>query len=556
MNGALLLVLSGVVLVIAYFTYGRYLERKWGIDENRPTPAFTENNDKLDYAPASKIVMLGHQFASIAGAGPINGPIIAAMFGWGPVLAWILVGGIFFGAVQDFATLYASVRNRGKTISVIIDKYVGRNGRVLFLSFVWLFCVLVIAAFVDIVATTLDGVSSDPVANKAGASAATSSVAFIVFAFMLGLSFKMQSFSQKAQTAMAVASLIASILIGLYVPFFASKSTWMTFTYVYIFAASVLPVWALLQPRDFLNSFLLFAMLIVALVGVVVAQPTIELPAFTGLSVDGMPLFPILFVTVACGAISGFHALASSGTTSKQISNEKDMKLVAYGGMLFECFLAIIALIAVGSLATANSMPEGSPPEIFAKGLANFLLNLGMSEDVVYSLIVLAISAFALTTLDSVTRIARLTLQELFVEATGRFKILQNSVIATVVTLLATVTLAIGGYERIWPLFGTANQLLAALALIAVSVFLKRTGKSNTMIIVPIFIMLCVTFSSLAWLIYHSIESLLFGFGDLLTVSVQLTFELLLFGLGAIVAWQSVSVHKEPQRDEIVDDVE
>ncbi len=538
MNGALLLALSGVVLLVAYFVYGSYLERVWGVDPSRKTPAHT-HGDGIDYVPASKAVLFGHQFASIAGAGPINGPIIAAMFGWAPVLVWILVGCVFFGAVQDFAALYASVRNEGKTVSVLIEKYVGKTGKVLFLLFVWLFCILVIAAFADIVAATFNGFTGVEATSIAGAATASTSLLFIVFAIGLGLLFKAKQLSQSVQSLIAIVILVVALFIGLQFPVFAERTTWLLFVYAYIFVASVLPVWLLLQPRDFLNSFLLLIMLAAALVGVLVAQPTVNLPAFAGFNVKGLPLFPILFVTVACGAISGFHALVSSGTSSKQVSNEKDMKLIGFGGMLLEGFLAVIALIAVGALATADGMPAGSPPVIFANALSQFLAKVGLPTDIVYTLITLAISAFALTSLDSVTRVARLTLQELVSDATGALAIFKNMYVATVVTLVLAGMLAIGGYAAIWPLFGSGNQLLAALALIAISVFLKRTGKKNFMLTIPIVVMLSVTVTSLCILIYKNIMVLSADMSKISTNGLQLVFGVILLALGLVVAYQS-----------------
>ncbi len=542
MNGAILLAIAGVILLVAYFVYGSYLERVWGVDKNRTTPAH-DLKDGVDYVPASKAVLFGHQFASIAGAGPINGPIIAAMFGWLPVLLWILIGGIFFGAVQDFASMYASVRNEGKTISVLIEKYIGRAGKVFFLLFIWLFCILVIAAFADIVAGTFNGFVNGET-NVAGAATASTSIIFIVFAVLLGVLFRKSNFSSLMQCVIAISVLVVALYIGISSPIFADKSTWLVFTFVYIFVASVLPVWLLLQPRDFLNSFLLLAMLLAAFVGVLVAQPAMNLPVFTGVIVKGQYIFPMLFVTVACGAISGFHALVSSGTSSKQVGNEKDMKLISFGGMLLESFLAVIALVCVGALATSTSMPQGTPPVVFANALAGFLAQVGLPTDTVFTLITLAISAFALTSLDSVARIGRLAFQELFHSEEGLFRILSSNFFATFITLALGLALTLGGYQSIWPLFGSANQLLAALALIALSVFLEKTGKKNFMLGIPMYAMLLITVTSLGMLIYSNIMKLSAGTATFATNGLQLVFAILLLALGAIVAKQSLSTKK------------
>ncbi len=552
MNGAMLLAISGVILLIAYFVYGTYLEKTWGVDSKRTTPAH-DLKDNIDYMPASKAVLFGHQFASIAGAGPINGPIIAAMFGWVPVLAWILVGGIFFGAVQDFSSMYASVRNQGKTVSVLIEKYIGKSGKFFFLIFVWLFCILVIAAFADIVSGTFNGFINNE-QNASGASTASTSIIFIVFAVLMGLIFRRFAMSSAMQCIVAIGTLAVALYLGLSFPVYATKEVWFYFTFGYIFIASVLPVWLLLQPRDFLNSFLLLAMLLAAFVGVLVAQPDMNLPAFTAFTVKGQYMFPMLFVTIACGAISGFHSLVSSGTSSKQVNNEKDMKLISFGGMLLECFLAVIALVAVGALATSTSMPQGTPPTIFANALASFLAQIGLPTDIIFTLITLAISAFALTSLDSVARVGRISFQEIFHldgvrPESGIARLLSSNYFSTFITLFFGVLLALGGYQSIWPLFGSANQLLAALALIAVSVFLQRTGKKNFMLIIPMYSMLIITVTSLCILINSNITKIMNNTGSLSANILQLIFAVLLLALGLIVAKQSIFPSK---KDDII----
>jgi carbon starvation protein len=547
MNGLVMLIVSAVVLLLAYVFYGRWLARKWGIDPQKKTPAH-EFQDGIDYVPTSPSIVFGHEFASIAGAGPINGPIIAAMFGWVPVLLWILIGGIFFGAVQDFAAIYASVKNKGKTIGYIIETYIGKTGKRLFLLFVWLFSILVVAAFADIVAGTFGGFNAEGAKVTANASVATTSIFFIFAAVGLGFFIRKRKPNGIVSGIIAVALLVLCIALGLNFPIFIQKNLWLYFVFIYIFIASVTPVWALLQPRDYLNSFLLIAMIAGAFIGIVFSAPAISIPAFTGFNVNGNYLFPVLFVTVACGAVSGFHSLVASGTASKQIDNERHMLPISFGAMLVESFLAVIALITVGALAVGGKLPAGTPPVIFASAISGFLLKLGLPESATYTLITLAVSAFALTSLDSVSRVGRLAFQELFSEdradgsqpsSVARF--LANKYVATLLTLFVGYLLAVLGYQNIWPLFGSANQLLAALALIACAVFLKKTKRQGAMLYVPMFAMLAVTFTALLFTIRAKGGKLFDGTFVIAADGLQLIFAILLLALGIMVAVSGVS---------------
>lgn len=548
MNGITIMIIAIAVLLLAYILYGRWIAKKWGVDPQKKTPAY-EQRDGVDYEPAAKSVVFGHQFASIAGAGPINGPIQAAIFGWVPVLLWILIGGVFFGAVQDFASMYASVRNKGRSIGYIIEKYIGKTGKKMFLLFCWLFCILVVAAFADIVAGTFmgftiaDGVRSAPI--TANGAVATTSLMFIVFAVILGLILRFTKLPTAANTAIAVAMLVAAIFIGLKFPIFLSLDIWHIFVFIYIFIASVVPVWILLQPRDYLNSYLLVAMIVAAVVGVFVANPQINLPAFVGFNVDGSYLFPILFVTIACGAVSGFHSLVSSGTASKQIKNEKDMLPVSFGSMLLESMLAVIALIAVASFASGEAAAQGwnTPAQVFAGAVSGFLTTLGLPSDIVYTLITLSISAFALTSLDSVARVGRLSFQELFLddsitdENMGKVrKVLTNKYFATVITLVLAYGLTLVGYKNIWALFGASNQLLSVFAFLACAVFLKRSKKVRWFMYIPLGAMLAVTFTALGMTVFNKASALITAtsadiFGDVL----QLVFATLIIILGICV---------------------
>ena len=552
MNGIMILVIGIVVLGGAYLTYGRYLAKKWGIDPNAKTPAY-EMEDGVDYVPADTNVVFGHQFASIAGAGPINGPIQAAMFGWLPVLLWILIGGVFFGAVQDFASMYASVKNKGRTIGFIIEKYIGKLGKKLFLAFCWLFCILVIAAFADVVAGTFNGFSVDEagavVGNiEANGAVATTSMLFIIEAVVLGFLIKYCKLNKWANTAIAIVMLVAAVAVGLAFPVFIARSTWHLIIFAYILVACVVPVWALLQPRDYLNSYLLVFMIIAAVLGVFVANPSVNLNAFNGFVVNGQYMFPILFVTIACGAVSGFHSLVSSGTASKQIKNEKNMLPVSYGAMLLESMLAVLALIAVASFADGEAAAQGlkTQPQIFAGAIANFLSAAGLPHNLVFTLINLAVSAFALTSLDSVARIARLSFQEFFLSSETDennmnpvLKFLTNKYVATIATLALAYVLAKVGYAEIWPLFGSANQLLSALALTACAVFLKKTNRQGFMLWFPMFFMMAVTFTALVMSIIKltgQIGTEAFTLG----ICLQFIFSILLLALGVIVAISGV----------------
>ena len=552
MNGILMMIIALVVLGGAYLLYGRYLQNKWGIDPNAKTPAY-ELEDGVDYVPADTNVVFGHQFASIAGAGPINGPIQAAIFGWVPVLLWSLIGGVFFGAVQDFAAMYASVKNKGRTIGYIIEEYIGKLGKKLFLLFCWLFCILVIAAFADVVAGTFNGFAVDDAGVvtstiAANGAVATTSILFILEAVALGFILKYAKLNKWVNTGIAIVMLVAAIAIGLHCPIYLSRSTWHLIVFAYILIACVTPVWALLQPRDYLNSYLLIFMIVGAVIGVFVSNPSCNLSAFTGFNVNGQYLFPILFVTIACGAVSGFHSLVSSGTASKQIKNEKNMLPVSYGAMLMESMLAVIALIAVASFADGEAAAQGltTQPQIFAGAIANFLTVIGLPYQLVFTLITLAVSAFALTSLDSVARVARLSFQEFFIDEDTDMehlspfkKVVTNAWFATIITLVLAFMLAKVGYAEIWPLFGSANQLLSVLALVACAVFLKKTKRQGAMLWIPMFFMMAVTFTALTMTIVKLFTALTTT-GLTLGSTMQLIFAVLLLILGVIVAIQGI----------------
>lgn len=551
MNGILMMVISIIVLVGAYLLYGRYLQNKWGIDPDAKTPAY-EMEDGVDYVPADTNVVFGHQFASIAGAGPINGPIQAAIFGWLPVLLWILLGGVFLGAVQDFAAMYASVKNKGRTIGYIIEEYIGKTGKKLFLLFCWLFCILVIAAFSDVVAGTFNGFSvseaGKAIKNTANGAVATTSLLFIIEAVALGMILKYGKLNKWVNTGIALVMLVAAVSLGLQFPIFMDIATWHIIIFIYILIACVTPVWILLQPRDYLNSYLLIFMIIGSVVGIFIANPGCNLEAFTGFNVDGQYLFPILFVTIACGAVSGFHSLVSSGTASKQIKSEKNMLPVSFGAMLMESMLAVIALVAVSSFAKGEAAAQGltTQPQIFAGAIANFLTAVGLPYNLVFTLINLSVSAFALTSLDSVARIGRISFQEFFMdddtdsENMGFFmKVVTNKYFSTIITLVFAYLLAQVGYAEIWPLFGSANQLLSVLALVACSVFLKKTNRQGAMLWIPMGFMMAVTFTALTMTIVKLSKAFV-TVGLSLGTTLQLVFAVILLLLGIMVAIQGI----------------
>ena len=510
MNTLVIVLIAAVVLFGAYVFYGRWLANKWGIDPKAKTPA-VEFNDGKDFVPTNGWTVFSHQFSSIAGAGPVTGAIQAAAFGWLPVLLWVLIGGVFFGAVTDFGALYASVKNKGKSMGMLIEKYIGKTGRKLFLIFSWIFCCIVVAAFADMVAGTFNaytvtdaGVTELAAAATTNGAAGMISIMFMVFAVVLGLIQKKFNLTGWKEAVVGIVCIVASFAIGMNCPLIFGKAAWSYITFVYIFFAAVLPMWLLKQPRDYMTTFMFICMIAGAVVGLVVAHPTMNLPVFTGFTNEKLgTMFPILFVTVACGAVSGFHSLVSSGTSSKTIENEKDMPKVGYGAMVLESLLAVLALCVAGAAAAADGTPAaGTPFQVFSSGVAGFFEMFGVPVYVATAFMTMCVSALALTSLDAVARIGRMSFQELFSvddmeHAEGWRKLFCNVYFSTVITLAFGFLLTKIGYANIWPLFGSANQLLSALVLITLCVFLKVTGRSNKMIFPPLIIMLCVTFTAL-----------------------------------------------------------
>lgn len=567
MNAVVILIVGIALLIVGYLFYGRWLAKTWGVDESKVTPSH-EMEDGVDYVPAKAPVLMGHHFSSIAGAGPINGPIQAAVFGWVPVFLWIIVGGIFFGAVHDFGALFASIRHKGQSIGEVIADTMGSKAKKMFIIFAYLTLLLVVAAFASIVASTF-GVTADMTETVASANASTAmiSLLFIVLAIAFGFLVYRRNAPIGISTIIGIVGIIVIVALGLnWHPISMSSEAWMIILGVYILVASVTPVWILLQPRDYLSSFLLYFMMIVAFIGIIGAAFTgnanLDIPAFNGfVAANGNKLFatgtlfPALFVTIACGAISGFHSLVSSGTTAKQINSEKDALPIGYGAMLVECVLAIVALCAVGYVWNTVSAtdPEAlkaaglaAPTAVFAKGISQMIGTfVGADSQIVtvaYSMLVLAVSVFCLTSLDTATRLARYMFQEFWLapgeteeDATGYKKILVNPYVATAITVVLGIALGMTGYAKIWPLFGAANQLLAALGLLAVATWLGKIGRKNKMFYIPMAFMLIVTITSLCFTIKANFGNLLAATDPVWSV-VRLIFSVLLVVLAVILA--------------------
>jgi carbon starvation protein len=515
MSGLVLVIIGAICLLAGYVFYGRWLCKQWGVGEGGETPAHTME-DGVDYVPAKAPVLMGHHFSSIAGAGPITGPISAAGmgFGWLACTLWIVIGGIFFGGVHDFGALFASVRHGGKSIGEIISANMSVRAKRLFIIFAYLTLILVVAAFASIVAGTFGATYVDGVLDKAAstsnAQVAMVSLLFIVIAIIFGFCVYRKNAPVAVASVVGVIAIVVIIAIGLnFHPIYLSYKAWMWICGAYILVASVTPVWILLQPRDYLSSFLLYAMLALAVIAVFMGNPSLDTMPLLQSAESTAPVFPVLFTTIACGAISGFHSLVSSGTTSKQLDKETDAKPIAYGGMLIECLLALLTLCAVAHAYSfkGTDLAFSGATAIFGGGIASMIdPSRGTVYSVLFTLLVLTYSTFCLTSLDTATRLGRFMFQEFWIDSskgetpenvTGYKKVLSNPYVATVITVVLGVTLGLNGYEKIWALFGSANQLLAALGLLAVAAWLGNVGKKSAMCWIPMFFMLAVTIFSL-----------------------------------------------------------
>lgn len=563
MNGVVLMVVAAAVLATGYLGYGRWLASKWGVDREALTPACRMEDGK-NFSPASAFTVFSHQFSSICGAGPVTGTIVAMAFGWLPVVLWVLVGGIFFGAVHDFGALYASMKNNGKSLAQLIEKYIGRTGRRLFLLFCWLFCLIVIAAFTSMVAGTFkftpDAAGAvDFAKSYAAGCAGTISILFTFVAMAFGWACRKFNLTGAKQFATGVVLMVAMFAVGMQFPVYLDLNGWIAVVMVYLVFAGAMPIQTLKQPRDYLTSIMMIVMIVCAVLGIVVlgakGQATITAPVFTGFTSASGMMFPVLFVSVACGALSGFHSLVSSGTSSKMVENEADAVKVGYGAMVVESFVGILAIIIAGIMfsdmntagtGALNGGVASTPFAIFATGIARGMQAFGIDGTVATVFMTMNVSALALTSLDAVARIGRTSFSEFFAasndalavesEKAGAMKVLGNPWFATVVTLLPGLALTFGGYLNIWPLFGASNQLLGGMTMITLAVFCKCTGRKGLMLYVPVAFLLVCTFTSLGMSIAGCVTALQTGgMAVMATSGLQLVFAVLLVALGLIV---------------------
>lgn len=563
MNGVVLMVVAAAVLAAGYLGYGRWLASKWGVDREALTPACRMEDGK-NFSPASAFTVFSHQFSSICGAGPVTGTIVAMAFGWLPVVLWVLVGGIFFGAVHDFGALYASMKNNGKSLAQLIEKYIGRTGRRLFLLFCWLFCLIVIAAFTSMVAGTFkftpDAAGAvDFAKSYAAGCAGTISILFTFVAMAFGWACRKFNLTGAKQFATGVVLMVAMFAVGMQFPVYLDLNGWIAVVMVYLVFAGAMPIQTLKQPRDYLTSIMMIVMIVCAVLGIVVlgakGQAIITAPVFTGFTSASGMMFPVLFVSVACGALSGFHSLVSSGTSSKMVENEADAVKVGYGAMVVESFVGILAIIIAGIMfsdmntagtGALNGGVASTPFAIFATGIARGMQAFGIDGTVATVFMTMNVSALALTSLDAVARIGRTSFSEFFAasndalavesEKAGAMKVLGNPWFATVVTLLPGLALTFGGYLNIWPLFGASNQLLGGMTMITLAVFCKCTGRKGLMLYVPVAFLLVCTFTSLGMSIADCVTALQTGgMAVMATSGLQLVFAVLLVALGLIV---------------------
>lgn len=498
---AMLFLVAIVLFAICYKVYGSYLARVFNLDDNTKTPA-EAMYDGIDYCPAHPAVLLGHHFASIAGAGPIVGPITAAsMFGWLPAYLWCLIGSAFLGGPHDMGSLVASMRHEGKSVGEVVDRWIGRRGKVLFLCFTILALILVVAVFLQLSAGSF---AQDP-------AVAFSATLYIFMAIVFGVLIYKYHVPLWLMTVVMVPIVIYACWYGNETAWVAetfklSMETWRWLLVVYIFLASILPVWLLLQPRDYLASYFLYFAVIIGSIGMIMGKGEgfdVVLPAFKGFTAGNQYLWPMLFVVVACGAISGFHSLVGSGTTSKQLRKESDSVVVGYGSMLLE---GLVGVIAVGTIMISGVIAEGGPTMTYAQGFGKFAAILGIDPKVGVSLGLLAMNSFLLTSLDTATRLTRYQIQELCNMKVDKYT-------ATVVAIAGAMALlltkahgptgnVIPAWAAIWPIFGASNQLVAALTLMTLGVWVSKALKrDNRFAMYPMWFMLVTTVAALGFMI-------------------------------------------------------
>jgi carbon starvation protein len=505
MNSLFLVVITLVLFFASYLTYGRFLSRRlFALDPKRKTPA-VQLNDGFDYVPSRKEVLFGHHFASIAGLGPVMGPAIAVIWGWLPALLWVILGSIFIGGVHDLASLTVSLRHQGRSIGDVSRQLIGKRAWILFLLIIYFLLSLAMGVFVYIIAvlfTVGEG------GERMYPEAVIPIVSLMGIAVVVGYLIYRRGMKILTATLIGLLLTLFFLFVGINHPLlFISGGSWVFILLGYAFLASVLPVWLLLQPRDYLNSFLLYLGLILILLGVFIAHPTVSAPA-VNLAPGLPPIFPLLFITVACGAVSGFHSLVASGTTSKQLASETEALTIGYGGMLTEGVLAMLVIVSCvsglsrsywqvhyASFAQANAL--GPKLKAFITGASNIISSLGIPSSLISTLLAVMVVSFALTTLDSATRLLRYTIEEL-----GRgigVRPLTNRYLSSLVAVFSIAYFAllkVGGRPAglvLWQLFGTSNQLLAGLALLTVFIFLARRGKPGTPVLIPMLFMMAIT---------------------------------------------------------------
>jgi carbon starvation protein len=500
-----LIVATCVLLYLAYRFYGAFLIKRCEIDDGRPTPAQTMT-DGVDYVPTRSSIVFGHHFSSIAGSGPIVGPILAALyFGWGPAWIWIVVGSVFIGGVHDFGSMLMSIRNKGQSIATTSRRLVGPLTGRLFIVFVLFALIYVLVVFIDLTANTFT--------NRP--SVATASGWFVLAALAFGFVVARTRFTFAKAIILFVPITFLGLVVGHYLPAPSiDKNTWLLIVMVYAAIAAVMPVHLLLQPRDFLSSFFLYAVLIAGVVGVVIGLPAIEAPVFKGwINESASPayLVPALFITIACGACSGFHSIVASGTTSKQIKTESDIRKIGYGGMLVEGLLATLSLgtIAVLSAADFSALQARDPISIFAAGIGKILSPFGLDDSLIRDFALLAVSTFLLTTLDTCTRLCRFLVEELFEWRSSTSRYLGTILVLALPAFLVFQTYnGQPAWKATWPLFGSTNQLLAALALVTFAVFLRTNKIKSNFVLIPAIVMLIMPLVALSFMAYDTAQEL------------------------------------------------
>ena len=501
MSLPLLAAAVAALLALGYRFYGRFVAAQFALDDARPTPAETVD-DGIDFVPTRPFYLLGQHFSAIAAAGPIAGPILACQqFGWLPCVLWIGIGVVFIGAMHDFSTLVVSVRHQGRSIAEIIRLELGRRAWLAMMAFIWLALVYVIVAFTDITASTFVGRTEDLAGMTApfnqGGAVALASVAYLLLSVVMGFVERYLRPPLWLTTIVFVPATLGCVWLGTRYStvLLCDARTWGVLILAYCFAASLVPVWALLQPRGYLGGFVLYMALAVGVVGVFFGGHSIAQPAFKGWTAPGASgaLFPFLFVTIACGACSGFHGLVCSGTTSKQIARESHCRPVGYGGMLLEGFVALIALSTVMIVSDAAITGKG-PGLVYAQGLGMYLSAILGEEHRLFAttFAAMAFSTFIFDTLDVSTRLGRYILQELMATR-SRTTAIGATTLTVLVPLVWLTAAGEGAYRQFWVLFGTSNQLLAALSLLGIAVWLRRTGRRSAFAWVPMLFVMAIT---------------------------------------------------------------